>query len=195
MTSRLAIFASGGGSNALKIIEYFKNNPQIEISVLVCNNPQAGVLNIAKEQGLPFILISKDSFYRSTQLLEQLRFRQVDWLILAGFLWLIPSYLIQAYPDHIVNIHPALLPKYGGKGMYGHHVHAAVKAAGEHESGMTIHLVNEQYDEGRILFQGRCDLVPEDNADTIAAKVLRLEHLHYPRVIEALMAGKLDPER
>lgn len=186
-TARLAIFASGGGSNALKIIEYFKDHPQVQISVIICNNPHAGVISIAMEHNIPFILINKKSFYQSTQLVDQLRYRQVDWLILAGFLWLVPAYLIQAFPDHIVNIHPALLPKYGGKGMYGHHVHAAVKAAGESESGMTIHLVNEKYDQGRILFQGRCDLTPEDTAESIAAKVLKLEHLHYPRVIESLI--------
>ncbi len=187
MTSRLAIFASGGGSNARRIIEYFKADPHVEISVLVCNNPQAGVLKVAMDHQVPFILINKESFYKSTQLLEQLQYRQVDWIILAGFLWLVPAYLLQAYPDHVVNIHPALLPKYGGKGMYGHHVHEAVKAAGEKESGMTIHLVNEHYDQGRILFQGRCDLTPGDTAETIAAKVLQLEHLHYPRVIDSLV--------
>ncbi len=190
--TRLAIFASGGGSNAKCIIKYFDNNQDISVDCIVCNNPNAGVIKIAQEHQIPVILISRKSFTKSQQLLHQLQYRKIDWIVLAGFLWLIPEYLIDAYPNKMINIHPALLPKYGGKGMYGMNVHRAVKAAGESESGMSIHYVNKKYDEGKLIFQARTDLLPEDSPEAIAAKVLNLEHRHYPQVIESLVSKSED---
>ncbi|MCC7466581.1 MAG: phosphoribosylglycinamide formyltransferase [Saprospiraceae bacterium] len=184
---RMAIFASGGGSNARKIMEYFKHSTVAEVALVVSNKKDAGVLEIAREHGIPTMLIDRKSFYDATELLEELNRRHIQFLVLAGFLWLVPAYLVKAFPGKILNIHPALLPKYGGKGMYGHHVHEAVKAAGERESGPTIHFVNEHYDEGDIVFQARCEITPNDSAEDIARKVLALEHAHYPGIIERVI--------
>ena len=181
---RLAIFASGGGSNAEKIIEYFKDHPRIEVILVLSNNAKAGVLQRAARHSLQSIVVSKDEFNDETGLLATLQKAKVTHVVLAGFLWLIPRFLTTAYPDRIINIHPALLPKYGGKGMYGLRVHQAVKQAGENESGITIHLVNEVYDEGRILFQKSCRITDDMTAEQIASCVLTLEHQYYPRVIE-----------
>ncbi len=181
---QIAIFASGGGSNARKIIEYFKNSETIAVQLVVSNKKDAGVLDIAHASGIETLVIHRADFAREDQLLTELRARNIDYIVLAGFLLLVPTYLVAAFPQRIFNIHPALLPKYGGKGMYGHFVHEAVKAAGETESGMTIHLVNEQYDKGDILFQARCTLMPEDSPEDIARKVLALEHRYYAEVIE-----------
>jgi phosphoribosylglycinamide formyltransferase-1 len=191
----LAIFASGGGSNARKIIEHLNASPDLNVVLVVCNKKNAGVLDIAAEHGIPTLLIDRASFYESTAVLDELRSRDVDFIALAGFLWLVPGYLVQAYPRRILNIHPALLPKYGGKGMYGHHVHEAVKAAGDTVSGPTIHWVNEHYDEGDIVYQASTHLDPEDTPEDIARKVLALEHAHYPEVVERCMreAGKIKP--
>ncbi|MFM8370775.1 MAG: phosphoribosylglycinamide formyltransferase [Bacteroidota bacterium] len=183
----IAIFASGSGSNARKIMEYFQSSGVGRVVVVVCNRKNAGVIGIAAEFGVPVQMIDRNLFYESEQLLDVLENYSTDFIALAGFLWLIPGYLIKAYPDRIVNIHPALLPKYGGHGMYGHHVHEAVKAAGEQESGPTIHYVNEHYDEGDIIFQTSCQLSPEDTPDDIARKVLALEHKYYPRIIEEVL--------
>ena len=183
----IAIFASGSGSNARKIMEYFQSSGVGRVVVVVCNRKNAGVIGIAAEFGVPVQMIDRNLFYESEQLLDVLENYSTDFIALAGFLWLIPGYLIKAYPDRIVNIHPALLPKYGGHGMYGHHVHEAVKAAGEQESGPTIHYVNEHYDEGDIIFQTSCQLSPEDTPDEIARKVLALEHKYYPRIIEEVL--------
>lgn len=188
--NRIAIFASGTGSNALKIIEYFKDSSEIEVGLIISNKSDAGVLDIAKDFQIPFILISRDSFYKSHQLIDQLMQRKIHRIVLAGFLWLIPQYLIQAFPNKIVNIHPALLPKYGGKGMYGHHVHQAVHDNRETESGITIHLVNEKYDEGKIIFQKLCVLTEEDTPKTIQKKVQVLEHTYFPQVIEQWILGE-----
>ena len=182
--NRIAIFASGTGSNALKIIEYFRDSSEIEVGLIISNKSDAGVLQIAKDFRIPFIVISRNSFYKSHQLIDQLMQRKIDRIVLAGFLWLIPPYLIKAFPDKIVNIHPALLPKYGGKGMYGHHVHQAVCDNREKESGITIHLVNEKYDEGEIIFQKSCALNNEDTPSSIQKKVQLLEHTYFPNVIE-----------
>lgn len=185
--TNIAIFASGGGSNARKIIEYFKDSPVARVVLVVSNKRDAGVLAIATEHGIPTEVISRQVFYESESILEVLDRHKVGFVALAGFLWLVPVYLVRAFPGKIVNIHPALLPKYGGKGMYGMHVHEAVHAAGETQSGMTIHLVNEHYDEGDIVFQASCALDPGDSAEEIARKVLRLEHRYFPETIEKII--------
>lgn len=186
----IAIFASGSGSNARKIMEHFQSSEVGRVVVVVCNKMNAGVIGIAHEFGVPVELIDRKYFYESEDLLNVLGRYGTDFIVLAGFLWLVPSYLVKAYPDKIVNIHPALLPKYGGHGMYGHHVHKAVKAAGEQESGPTIHYVNEHYDEGDIIFQTSCQLSPEDTPEDIARKVLELEHKYYPRIIEQVLLSQ-----
>jgi phosphoribosylglycinamide formyltransferase 1 len=182
--TNIAIFASGSGSNAKKIMEYFEEHPSIRVALVVSDRSKAGVLEHAKAHHIPTLIINKKSFYESEEILEIFNTYSVNFLVLAGFLLLIPSYLVRKYPHHILNIHPALLPKYGGKGMYGIHVHRAVRAANETTSGMTIHRVNEHYDEGDILFQASCMVAPEDSPEDIAAKVLQLEHRHYAEVIE-----------
>ncbi len=184
---KIAIFASGTGSNAKKIIEYFKENQDISVELIVSNRPAARVLDLATEHHLHQLVLNRASFYESQDIISQLKQYQIDWIVLAGFLWLIPSYLVNAYPGRIINIHPALLPKYGGKGMYGMNVHRAIKEAGEKESGITIHYVNERYDEGDIIFQASCALTAADDAEEIAHKVQKLEHQHFAPVIEQLL--------
>ena len=184
LISQIAIFASGTGSNAAKIIDHFREVKDINVSLIVCNKPGAGVLDIAEKAHIPSLIIERSSFYNSDQLLFDLARHSIDFIALAGFLWLIPPYLIDNFSNRILNIHPALLPKYGGKGMYGMHVHRAVKSAGEKKSGITVHLVNENFDEGAIIFQATCDLVPEDDADNIRSKVLELEHRYFAPIIE-----------
>lgn len=182
---RLGIFASGRGSNAEKIIEYFANSAEVSVDLIVTNKKKAKVLDLASKHSIPqFIIASKSTFTKTDSLVKTMKEKGITHVILAGFLWLIPSNLIEAYPDKIINIHPALLPAYGGKGMYGINVHKAVKANNETKSGITIHLVNERYDEGVHLSQKTCALDPHDSPDDIAKKVLALEHHHYPRVIE-----------
>ena len=188
----IAILASGAGSNAQKIIEYFSNRMDISVHLIISNKKDAGVLSIAKLSGISSLVISKDSFYQSTDLLVALEKHQIDFIVLAGFLWLIPAYLIHNYPDRMVNIHPALLPKYGGKGMYGHFVHEAVHEAKELYSGITIHYVNEKYDEGSIVFQEKCEISPIDQPLDIAKKVQLLEHTYYPVVIDQLVSSLAD---
>lgn len=194
-TVNIAIFASGGGSNARKIMEHFQASQIGKVALIVCNKPEAGVLDIAREFDIPSILITRKQFYESRDVLETLEKYNIGFIVLAGFLWLIPDYLVQAYPNKIVNIHPALLPKYGGKGMYGMNVHKAVKANGESQSGISIHFVNEHYDEGNLIFQATCALKPEDDAATIAKKVLEVEHRHYARVIETIIQTMQKEER
>jgi phosphoribosylglycinamide formyltransferase-1 len=183
----IAIFASGGGSNARKIMERFQRHPDIRVVLVVSNKRDAGVLDVAAEFGVDTLVINRSYLYETEALLGELRARGVDFVVLAGFLWLAPGYLVAAFPRRILNIHPALLPKYGGKGMYGRHVHEAVKAAGETETGMTIHYVNERYDEGDIVFQASCPVFPEDSPDTIARNVLALEHRYFPELVERLV--------
>ncbi len=180
----IAIFASGGGSNAQNIIQYFENRNTAQVALIVCNKADAGVVQRAKNHSIPIVIIDRQSFYHEITLLEILESHQIDLIVLAGFLWLVPGYLIAAFERKILNIHPALLPSYGGKGMYGMKVHAAVKEAGEIMTGMTIHLVNEKYDDGHILFQAACPVYQEDDAAEIAARVLQLEHKFYPKTIE-----------
>ena len=185
----IAILASGAGSNAQKILEHFSDRMDIAVRLIVSNKQEAGVLNIAKVASIDTFVVTRDSFYSSTDLLIELNKRNIDFIVLAGFLWLIPPYLIQHYPDRIINIHPALLPKYGGKGMYGHFVHEAVHLAKDNHSGITIHYVNEKYDEGSIVFQERCEILPSDQPVDIARKVQVLEHSYYPTVIDQLVSS------
>jgi folate-dependent phosphoribosylglycinamide formyltransferase PurN len=187
----VAIFASGAGSNARKIIEYFEggsagSKTRIKVSLIVCNVPGAGVLEIAKEKGIPTLLINKEEFAR-TGYVESLRNADIHFIVLAGFLWKVPAVLVNAYPRSIINIHPALLPKYGGRGMYGARVHEAVIDAGEKESGITIHWVNEQYDEGAIIFQATCLVESGDTPAMLANKIHALEHAHFAPAIEKLL--------
>lgn len=188
---KLAIFSSGTGSNAARIIDYFRQHPTIAVSLIVCNNPKAGVLAIAEREGIPVLLVEKEPFFRGSAYVPELQAMQIDFLVLAGFLWKIPSALVHAFRQRIVNIHPALLPKYGGKGMYGRFVHEAVIGAGERESGITIHYVDELYDHGQAIFQARVIIEPGDTPETLAAKVQHLEHFHFPRVIEEVVKSTL----
>ena len=185
----IAILASGAGSNAQKILEYFSDRMDIAVPLIISNKKEAGVLNIAKLSSIDTFVVTRDTFYSTTDLLIELDKRNIDFIVLAGFLWLIPPYLIQHYPDRIINIHPALLPKYGGKGMYGHFVHEAVHLAKDTHSGITIHFVNEKYDEGSIVFQERCEILPSDQPEDIARKVQVLEHSYYPTVIDQLVSS------
>jgi len=182
----IILFASGRGSNALAIIQYFKNNPSVQVAAIVCNNPKAGVIQMAKAEKIPLLQTDRQSFH-TPAFTEQLKNYHPDLIVLAGFLWKIPESVIQAFSGQIINLHPALLPKYGGKGMYGSHVHEAVKAAGEKESGITIHWVNEHYDQGKILLQARCPVSEHDTPDDIAARIHRLEHYYLPRTIDFLL--------
>lgn len=184
---KIAIFASGGGSNAESLVKYFNGHEEISVAYFLTNNPEAGVIQRGKKLGIPTLVFSKKNFAESTQIVDFLISQKIDLVVLAGFLWLIPTSLIKAFPDKIINIHPALLPKYGGKGMWGHHVHEAVVANKETESGISIHLVNEKYDEGKILFQSKCQVSPEDSPEDVAAKVLKLEHEHFARVVEKVL--------
>jgi len=183
---KIILFASGGGSNANAIVKAFQDNPRIEFPLILTNNPKAGVIGLAQTFAIDVLLVDKAHF-NSAILVDTLDMHQPDLLVLAGFLWKIPSHLIAHYPNKIINIHPALLPAYGGKGMYGHHVHEAVVANNETESGITIHMVNEHYDEGTILLQKKVALLPTDDAQTVASKVLELEHLWYAKVIDSIL--------
>ena len=182
---KLAIFASGRGSNAEAILQ-FQSQANYEVALIVVSRSQALVTNFAREKGLPLIVLEKERFQQENLLLESLNEYGIELICLAGFLWKIPDYLIQAFPERILNIHPSLLPKYGGKGMYGSKVHEAVVASGEKESGITIHLVNEEYDKGKILFQAKVPVYEKDTAADLASRVLALEHQHFPTVIQTL---------
>jgi phosphoribosylglycinamide formyltransferase 1 len=181
---RIAIFASGSGTNAEQIMLYFQKHAQIEVVLVLSNKADAFVLERAKKFNVPSKVFNREQFRETGEVLGWLVKNRITHIVLAGFMWLMPENIIRAYPNKIINIHPALLPKYGGKGMYGHHVHEAVKAAGETETGISIHLVNEKYDEGRILFQESTLLEITDTPDTIAHKVHALEYKHYPEQIE-----------
>ncbi|CAN5442425.1 phosphoribosylglycinamide formyltransferase [soil metagenome] len=185
--TNIAIFASGAGSNAQTIIDSFKDNKEAVVALVVSNKAEAGVLHIAETADIPFAIIDKDEFKDEEVMGALLEYHKIDWIVLAGFLWLIPSYLVSAYPNKIINIHPALLPAHGGKGMYGNKVHEAVKTAGDTESGITVHYVNEHFDEGEIIFQARCPITPTDTPDDIRKKVQALEHEHYPLIIAGLL--------
>jgi phosphoribosylglycinamide formyltransferase-1 len=182
----VAIFASGQGSNALKIIQYFRNSARIKISLVVCNNPAAGVLKIAAEHKIPVLLIDRQIF-NLTGYIPELKNRQIGFIVLAGFLWKVPAILIHAFRNKIINIHPALLPAYGGKGMYGNAVHEAVIDAKEKKSGITIHYVDDLYDHGKIILQKSCPISEDETADSLAKKIHELEHEHYAKQIEHLL--------
>ncbi len=181
---RIAIFASGSGSNAEEILNYFEHHQTIEIVLLLSNNPTAFALTRASKFNVPTLVFTKEIFKDTTNVLDWLAEKEVTHIVLAGFLWLIPAYLTQHFAGKIINIHPALLPKFGGKGMYGMHVHESVKSTGEKETGITIHLVDDKYDEGKILFQESCPVLESDTPSEIANKVHALEYNRYPKVIE-----------
>ncbi|GLU43348.1 phosphoribosylglycinamide formyltransferase [Allomuricauda sp. NBRC 101325] len=185
---RIVIFASGSGSNAENIINYFGDNPTIEVVAVLTNKSTAMVLERCDRLEVPAFYFNKVAFKNSDAVVNFLKSMQTDLVVLAGFLWKIPSNIIEAFPNKIINIHPALLPKYGGKGMYGERVHQAVKENNEVETGITIHYVNENYDEGAIIFQAKTDVFSSDNADSIAHKVHQLEYEHFPKVIEKLLS-------
>lgn len=184
---RIAIFASGTGTNAEALIKFFEFHRDAQITLLVSNKPDAGALKIARDHGVETMVVDRTDFFSEKSIVDALKVRGINLIVLAGFLWLIPQPLIKAFPKKIVNIHPALLPKFGGKGMYGKHVHSAVLAAGEKESGITIHYVNENFDEGDHISQFTCAVDAGDTVETLAAKVQRLEHEHFAGVIERLL--------
>ncbi|MBC7400035.1 MAG: phosphoribosylglycinamide formyltransferase [Mucilaginibacter sp.] len=187
MKKRIAIFASGSGSNAQKIMEHFKRSAEAEVVVILTNNAQAYVLQRADNFEIPSHIFTRNEFYNSDDVIRILKTLQVDLIVLAGFLWLVPQSLLAAFPNKIINLHPALLPKYGGKGMYGDNVHKAILEAGEEESGITIHFVNEQFDEGEVIHQSKFKIEPGDNLEMVKFKGQQLEHLHFPKVIENLL--------
>lgn len=186
---RLAIFASGNGTNAEAIIRRFQNHEQIAVATVLTNNPEAMVIQRAKKLNTPTRIFNRIQFRESGEVLVWLKEAGVTHIVLAGFLWLVPETLIKPYKGKILNIHPSLLPKHGGKGMYGSHVHEAVKKSGDPVTGITIHLVNEQFDTGKILFQASCPVEVTDTAETIAGKVHQLEQAHFPTVIEKWLSG------
>jgi phosphoribosylglycinamide formyltransferase-1 len=184
---RIAIFASGSGSNAQKIMEHFKKHLDAEVVIVLTNNPEAYVLQRADNFEIPSHIFDKNEFYKTNFVVDILKNLQIDLIVLAGFMWLIPQNLLKAFPNKIINIHPALLPKYGGKGMYGDRVHHAVIDAKEEESGITIHFVDENFDEGEIIHQSRFRIEAGDDLEMIKFKGQQLEHLHYPKVVEHLL--------
>lgn len=183
MTTKIALFASGSGSNAENIIQFFQNNKQFEFPVIISNKNTAFVHERAKKWGVPSFTFAKSEFDQPDAILDLLDNFGITHIVLAGFLLKVPEAIINKFPQKIINIHPALLPKYGGKGMYGHHVHEAVVASGDNATGITIHYVNANYDEGNIIFQATCPVTPTDNADSVAEKVHALEYEHFPKVI------------
>jgi len=185
---RIAIFASGSGTNAQKIIEYFSASKEIFVDSLWSNNENAYALIRAEKLGIETFTFDSDEFYRSNEILDRLYDHRIDIIVLAGFLWLVPRNLTELFT--VINIHPALLPKYGGKGMYGMNVHKAVLASKDKESGITIHRVNQDYDKGKIIFQATCPIMPKDTPETLAARIHELEHEHYPRVIEEILLNE-----
>lgn len=186
MPLKIALFASGSGSNAENIIQFFLHNSKFEFPAILSNKKDAFVHERARKLNVPSFTFSKDDFSSGETILNFLKEKNIDCIVLAGFLLKIPQNLIDAFPDKIINIHPALLPKYGGKGMYGHFVHEAVAASGDAESGITIHYVNRNYDEGNIIFQAKCPVLPTDSPDMIAEKVHALEYEYFPKVIEKI---------
>jgi phosphoribosylglycinamide formyltransferase-1 len=187
---QIAIFASGTGTNTKKIIGYFHNHPAIRISLIASDKPAAGVLNIAWENSIPSLILEKEKFSQGNAYVDELRERKIDFIVLAGFLKKVPGALVKAFRGQILNIHPALLPKYGGKGMYGLHVHEAVIAGGEKETGITIHLVDELYDHGQVVFQAGCEVDPSDTPETLAAKVHLLEYEYFSKIIEEVVLSE-----
>lgn len=185
----IAIFASGAGSNAKAIIEYFKVHPTVRVALVVTNNPSAGVIQVAHENKIISAILSKDAMNTEQTVMALMKTQDIHFIALAGYLQMVPAFLLAKFPNKIVNIHPALLPKHGGKGMYGIKVHQAVLAAGDAETGITIHYVNEHYDEGKIISQKAIPVNAGETAETLAVRVLSLEHEWYPKTIEALLEG------
>lgn len=188
MKKNLAIFASGSGTNAENIANFFKGSDEVEVKLILTNKPDAFVLNRAQKLHIPTLVFTKADFLESDRVIQALSEHHIDCIVLAGFLWLIPSNLVKAYPNRIINIHPALLPKFGGKGMYGAKVHEAVIAAGEKYSGITVHLVNEKYDDGKVLFQASCPVLDGDTPGSLAARIHELEYAYFPKVVQDHLA-------
>ncbi len=188
MKKKIALFASGSGSNAENIIKHFDSNQNIEISLVISNKADAFVLERAKKLDVPSVILNAQDMKDADKVISTLNNYEIDFIVLAGYLLKIPSFLIEAFPNSIINIHPALLPKFGGKGMYGHHVHQAVVDSKETESGITIHYVNENYDEGAIIFQAKCPVLTTDSPDDVASKVHELEYAHFPQVIDQVVS-------
>jgi phosphoribosylglycinamide formyltransferase-1 len=183
---KIAIFASGEGTNAQCVIDYFKGS-EVKIALIICNNPTANVLNRAEKNNIPSLLIDKEMFNNGDSVLKKLQDSKIDLIVCAGFLWKIPDIILRAFPNRIINVHPALLPKFGGKGMYGMNVHKAIVESEEKESGITIHYLNDHYDEGKIILQKKCDVKKEDTPEKLAQKVQELEHEWYPKTIEQIL--------
>lgn len=184
---RVVIFASGSGSNAENLIRFFQNRDNVSVIQVLTNNPRAKVLDRCKNLNVSALSFNRTAFLESNDVLNLLKVTNPDLIVLAGFLWKIPENILKAFPNKIINIHPALLPKYGGKGMYGMHVHEAVVQNNETESGITIHYVNENYDEGAIIFQSKCTVSPSDKSEKVAAKIHELEMEYFPKVVESIL--------
>jgi phosphoribosylglycinamide formyltransferase-1 len=184
---QIAIFASGSGTNAENIVRYFNKGNLARVAVILTNNKNAFVIDRAAQMNVACKVFNREMLYKTNEIPELLKSMNIDLIVLAGFLWLVPDNLLKVFPGKVVNIHPALLPKYGGKGMYGHVVHDAVLKSGDRESGITIHYINEKYDEGEIILQARCEVNPAWSADELAEKIHELEYFHYPRVIEKIL--------
>ncbi len=191
---KVAIFASGSGTNAQAIIEYLEKKSVGRVTTILCNTKNAYVLERVKKYSIPSYVFNRDEFYCTLNIKNLLMDSKIDFIVLAGFLWLIPKYLIHAFPNRIINIHPALLPKYGGKGMYGMRVHESVIANDEKESGITIHYVNEKYDDGDIIFQAKCKIEKNETPESLANKIHQLEHQHFPVIVEKMLL-KLDNQQ
>lgn len=188
---RIAIFASGEGTNAQRFIDYFKDNKNIQISLIVTNSAKAKVIERAKKSNVPYILIDREKFYKTDKVVKELE-QKADFIVLAGFMWMVPENVIKAFHNRMVNIHPALLPLYGGKGMYGDYVHEAVLRNKDKKSGITIHLVNEKYDDGKVVFQQECDVDEKDTVQTLAQKIHKLEYEYYPQIVEKLLLKNIS---
>ncbi|SEP88081.1 formyltetrahydrofolate-dependent phosphoribosylglycinamide formyltransferase [Hyunsoonleella jejuensis] len=184
---RIVIFASGSGSNAENLIKFFHNSDNASVIQVLSNNPRAKVLDRAKRLKVSALSFNRIAFSRSEDVLNILKASKPDLIVLAGFLWKFPEFILDAFPDKVINVHPALLPKYGGKGMYGMHVHEAVVANNETETGITIHYVNENYDEGAVIFQAKCNVAANDTAEDVAAKIHELEMEYFPKVVDELL--------
>jgi phosphoribosylglycinamide formyltransferase-1 len=180
----IAIFASGSGTNAENLIRFFRTSPYGEVKLVLTNRQGAGVIDRAQSLDVETIVFNREQFYQSEEILDLLIERNIDYVVLAGFLWLVPEYLLEHFENKMLNIHPALLPKYGGKGMFGHHVHAAVIENREQESGISIHRVNRKYDDGSIVFQARCEVKADDTPESLALRIHQLEYEHFPVVVE-----------
>lgn len=188
--TKIALFASGTGSNVLNIITHFSGSDSIEVAIVLSNKPSAGALSHGRKANIKSVCFNREDFFNSNQVLNLLKKEQIDYVILAGFLWKIPENILAKFEDKIINVHPSLLPNYGGKGMYGHHVHEAVLANNEKETGITIHLVNEKYDDGAIIAQARCTIDKEESLQSLQQKISKLEKENFPITIEQFITKK-----